>query len=106
MIWPMSLRERFKYSAWGRIILIPYRFTLALDSIGKPLVEALRWTFRSRELYNFTYDLSPLNRQYLANFIAVVSGHPADVIERYCNEVASDEQLKSHIRAATLATPD
>ena len=89
----MSLRDYFKYSAWGRIILIPYRFTLALGSIRKPLVEAVRWTFRSRELYNFTYDLNPLNRQYLASYIAVISGHETSLIQDYIHELEQDEAL-------------
>ena len=66
----------------------------------------VRWTFRSRELYNFTYDLSELNKQYLASFIAVVSGHEPAEIERYCAELEGDERLKAHIRAATLASLD
>jgi len=56
-------------------MLIPYGVALALASLRKPFFEAARWTFRSRELYNFTYDLSDLKKQYRASFIAVVSDH-------------------------------
>jgi hypothetical protein len=102
----VAVRNLFKYSAFGRLLLIPCRGAYALASLRRPFVEALRWTFRSRELYNFTYDLSELNKQYLASFIAVVSGHEPAEIERYCAELEGDERLKSHIRAATLASPD
>src|SRR5260370_10935543 len=101
----MSLKNYLKYSALGRTTLIPYRLCLALASLRQPFFEAVRWTFRSRELYNFTYDLSDLNKQYLASFIAVVSGHEPGEIERYCAELESDERLKSHICSPTLALP-
>jgi len=102
----MPLKNYLKYSALGRTALVPYRLSLALASLRKPFFEAVRWTFRSRELYNFTYDLSDLNKQYLASFIAVISGHEPAEIERYCAELEGDERLKSHIRSATLASRD
>jgi len=102
----MPLRDYLKYSALGRTVLIPYRLSLALASLRQPFFEAVRWTFRSRELYNFTYDLGDLNKQYLASFIAVISGHEPAEIEGYCAELEGDERLKSHMRAATLASLD
>jgi predicted O-methyltransferase YrrM len=103
----MSLREILKYTAAGRVLVIPYRFfCVALPYLGRQLGLMIRWTFSSKEHYNHTYDLTELNRQYLDSYISVVSGHDVAVIEKYSKELQTDEDLRQLLRARTLASPD
>src|SRR6185503_18165216 len=50
--------------------------------------------------------LTPLNRAYLANYIAVISGHKLAEIERYMRELEQDDGLRALLRERTLASPD
>jgi predicted O-methyltransferase YrrM len=103
----MSLRKLLKYTALGRILVIPYRFFgVALPYVCRQLGLMVRWTFTSKEHYNHTYDLTELNRHYLDSYISVVSGHDLTVIEKYSKELQTDEELRQVLRARTLASPD
>lgn len=59
----------------------------------------------SRETTNLTYDLTDLNRRYLACFVAAVTGESRDDAERYIEELSHDEALAHHIAQATLESP-
>jgi predicted O-methyltransferase YrrM len=101
------LRHFLKHTWPGRIVMIPARFLLiALPSLGRQLVQIIRWTFSSKEHYNHTYYLTELNTQYLASYIAVVSGHPVAVIEGYMKELANDTTLRAALEQQALASPD
>ena len=101
------LRHFLKHTWLGRIVMIPARFLLiALPSLGRQFVQIIRWTFTSKEHYNHTYYLTELNTQYLASYIAVVSGHPVAVIEGYMKELANDTTLRAALEQQALASPD
>lgn len=103
----MSLRKIVKYTAFGRILVIPYRFfAVALPYLWRQLGLMVRWTFTSKEHYNHTYHLTELNRHYLDSYISVVSGHDLGIIEKYGKELEDDEELRQLLRARTLASPD
>jgi predicted O-methyltransferase YrrM len=102
----VSLRTFVKYTPLGRLALIPFRWAWAL---GYPLRQAwqvTRWAFQSKEYYNHTYELTPLNRQYLVSFIAIVSGHAEADIERYVREVEEDTILRAQLRQLTRQSQD
>jgi predicted O-methyltransferase YrrM len=103
----MSLRKIVKYTALGRILVIPYRFfAVALPYLGRQFGLMIRWAFTSKEHYNHTYHLTELNRHYLDSYISVVSGHDLGIIEKYSRELETDEELRQLLRARTLASPD
>lgn len=87
----------------ARIVLMPHRLVTALRFVGPPVLHALCWLFRSREWTNFTYDLTPLNRRYLASFVARVAGVPESDAIRYLEEIENDAELRAHV-AATIRT--
>lgn len=62
---------------------------------------SVRWLVRSREYTNLTYDLTPLNREHLAWFVAVVTDVHIAEIRAYLDEVESDTTLREHIRTGT-----
>lgn len=87
--------------------MVPFRLlVIAVPYAIRQLSIILRWTFSSKEHYNFTYHLTGLNLQYLANYVAVVSGHPVEEIERFIQELETDETLRSLLIKQTLANPD
>lgn len=92
-----SLRERVRSSWWGRVLLIPWRLKNALASSLPPVLRSFAWAFKSREHYNYTYDLQALNVEYLASFVAVVTGQPMKLAMKYIREIEGDAELKNHI---------
>lgn len=102
----MSLRTFLKYTAPGRLVLIPFRLAYAWTFPSRQAAVAFRWAFTSKEYYNHSYHLTRLNLAYLADYIAVVTGHPAADIERYITELADDETLRAELRQCTLASRD
>lgn len=59
----------------------------------------MRWLARSREHTNFTYHLTPLNRRYLAHFLAVVCKQPPQQMLCYLDELQDDARLIPHVLA-------
>lgn len=103
----MSTRSLLKHTAAGRVLLIPYRFLfVALPYCLRQFAAMLRWAFASKEHYNHSYHLTELNLQYLASYIAVISGHKASEIQSYIRELEQDETLRSLLREQTLASSD
>jgi predicted O-methyltransferase YrrM len=60
---------------------------------------AIPWLAQSRETANFTYDLTPRNEEYLAEFLAVALGRPAPELSGYIRELHQDEAIKSAVIA-------
>ena len=92
-----SVRDFVRGSLLGRVLLVPWRLKNALRTSCPPVGQAFVWALRSREHYNYSYDLQPLNLQYLASFVSVVTGRPFDEIEGYLREIDSDQALKQHV---------
>lgn len=101
------LRRLLKHTWLGRIVMIPARFLLiAVPYLWRQFVQMLGWAFTSKEHYNHTYHLTELNTQYLASYIAVVSGHPVAAIEGYMQELINDTALRQSLEQQALASPD
>jgi predicted O-methyltransferase YrrM len=100
------LRRLIKHTALGRWLLIPFRLGYALTFLLRQARVMVRWAFVSKEHYNYTYDLTELNRSYLASYIAVVTGHPVQEIESYFQELEGDKTLRATLRERTLSSPE
>lgn len=83
-----------------------YRFTIAARYYGAPLRALLIWLLHSRETTNFTYDLKPINKRYLAAQIADITGTPFATVYAYIAELEQDQELRTHIRDATLRSSE
>jgi predicted O-methyltransferase YrrM len=86
------------------LVNVPRRFRLAASYCAPTLRTLLGWIFSSREVTNFTYDLTPLNMSYLAAAVATATGHALDEIERYVSEPIGDRELVEHVRRETAAS--
>ena len=102
----MSLRHFLKFTALGRLILIPYRLLGAVPYVFRQFGLMLRWAFTSKEHYNHTYHLTPLSRAYLVSYTAVICGHSEEEIEKYFRELETDEALRRSLEERALASPD
>lgn len=81
-----------------------YRFKTAIGYFISPLWELLIWLFRSKEMANFTYDLTDQNKSYLASMIAGVTGHSFQEIISYIDELDTDQDLRTHIQRTIRAS--
>jgi predicted O-methyltransferase YrrM len=103
----MSLRTLLKYTAVGRVLMIPPRFLLlCVPRLGGELARMLRWTVASKEYYNHTYPLTDLNRGYLVSYVAVITGHDEATIEKYFCELETDEEFRSLLVRLTRQSRD
>ena len=102
----MSLREIVRHTALGRLLVIPFRlgwgWTHSLRHAGR----VAKWAFASKEYYNHSYHLTPLNRDYLVSFIAVLSGQAEAEIEGYFRELENDADLRATLERQTLNSRD
>src|SRR5712671_7184162 len=93
----MALKQFLKETPFYRAYRMPGRFRAAMRYYAAPLKSLASWTFHSRETANFTYDLTPINRAYLAAFVSAIAGCTLSEAERYLGEVDADEALRDHI---------
>jgi predicted O-methyltransferase YrrM len=103
----MTLREFIKFTAAGRVLMVPFRFgVIALPHLTRQTRQAVRWAFTSKEYYNHSYHLTTLNRQYLASYISVVSGHELAAVEKYISELENDRALRDTLEQRTRVNRD
>ena len=103
----MNTREFFKYTAAGRLLLIPARLALIAGPVAtRQIGLMLRWTFASKEYYNHSYHLTALNRDYLASYIAVIADQPLALIEKFITELENDSEFRRVLEQRTLASRD
>lgn len=94
----MSLNHNIiKIPVLGKCLIILFRFKIAIGYYINPIKQIFLWLLRSNETTNFTYDISPINKQYLISFIPVITGKNFDKIEKYILDVENDVELKDHI---------
>jgi predicted O-methyltransferase YrrM len=94
----MSAVRTFVRSTWlGRLLLIPFRLKMALGETLLLVWRSCVWTLQSREHHNFTYELDPLNVQYLTSFVAAITGQSYSTVEKYIREIEHDTELRERI---------
>lgn len=81
------------------LAVFPVRARSATSITLRTGIRAFGWLFRSREFANYTYALTQQNREYLAWFVANVSGRPLPEILGYFEELENDGELMSSIES-------
>ena len=76
----------------------PKRLALAFSYFESPMQQIFHWLFQPREVTNFTYDLTDINKDYLASFISVMTAVSVPQIRSYVDEPDEDDELRRHIR--------
>jgi hypothetical protein len=98
-----NVRQRVARSRIAAVAAVPGRASLVGRYNAASLQKSVRWLVRSREYTNLTYDLTSLNREHLAWFVAAVAGRPVGEVRSYIDEIQSDSGLRDHVRRATAA---
>lgn len=101
-----NLYKKTRSSHFGQWLNILVRFFRALPVAARPIGYLITWTFSSREDTNFTYPLKPLNEQYLAHTVAIVTGGKWEEARKYIDEAKTDKELAEHIISHISAGPD
>ncbi|HWL01318.1 MAG TPA: class I SAM-dependent methyltransferase [Microbacteriaceae bacterium] len=96
-----SFAHRVLGSPIAPIAVFPWRFASAAGKSLGTFGATTRWLFGSRENTNYTYDLTPRNREHLAWFVAHVAGIPLAEARGYLQEVLDDEELAAHVAGET-----
>ncbi len=90
-----SLLRQITFLRSAKLFWLRLRTGIAhLGDVSKLL---LVWLFNSREVSNFTYDLTQLNKRYLSAQVADITGQSYDQIMGYIMELETDQQLHAHI---------
>ncbi len=75
-----------------------HRLKSSLAYVSKPLVYLIPWLFNSREITNYTYDLTNKNERYLASLISFILNVEINVVIGYMDELKNNEELISNIQ--------
>ena len=92
-----STRAKILESRLLPLLVFPYRCRLIIRYLFRALKKSIPWLFRSKEFANFTYDLTPSNKEYLAWFIANVCDTSEGEISGYFEELESNVGLQKYI---------
>src|SRR4051812_28594469 len=76
---------------------MPFRLKGAMSVTLPRVAQGVGWTFRSREHYNYSYELEPLNVEYLASFVSVITGANLSTVRGYIREIEGDQRLREHV---------
>ena len=64
------------------------------------------WAWGDNELSNFYYDLTEINKEYLADLISLVTGKSNEEIYRYFSELLDDKDLYNHLNNSLKNIPE
>jgi predicted O-methyltransferase YrrM len=98
-----QLRRAVSRSRIAPLATFPQRAARVLRHDAGVVAASARWLVTSREHHNYTYDLTALNRDHLAWFVAMICDTPVPVIRDYLAEIAADDALRTHIRTTTAS---
>jgi len=87
---------------FGRILLIPYRLITPNNCVKSLKKRVRKYIFNSKEITNYTYDITELNKKYLLSFINIITKVDIKILEKYMKEIENDSVLMKHIEFTTL----
>jgi len=85
----------------GWLVLFLYKLKILFMYHKKSLKNIASWLFKSQEITNFTYDLTKLNKLYLAAMISDITGCDLNKILAFIEEIENDVELKRHVKKYT-----
>jgi predicted O-methyltransferase YrrM len=98
------LRRAISRSWLAPVAAFPKRAARIARYDARVLATSARWLVTSREHHNYTYDLTSINADHLAWFVAAVCDVPVATIRGFLGELDGDEALREHITATTATS--
>src|SRR5690606_2431381 len=99
-----DLRRAVARTPLAPLAAFPKRFLRVARHDAQVIGTSLRWLFTSREHHNYTYDLTPLNREHLAWFVSLLCDVPVSRVRYWFDEIEGDDALRTRIETATAAS--
>jgi predicted O-methyltransferase YrrM len=99
------IRRKVAASRLATLGALPERVGIAAAHNAAALSGTVRWLVRSREHTNFTYELTTVNREQLAWWVAEVTGCEVLKSRELFAEVENDDELREHIKTTTRRHP-
>ncbi|HEY2949595.1 MAG TPA: class I SAM-dependent methyltransferase [Micromonosporaceae bacterium] len=100
----VTLRRAIARTRLAPVAAFPKRLASVARYDARVLRLSARWLVTSHEHHNYTYELTPLSREHLAWFVAVVCEVPVAHVRDWFVEIESDDALRRQIEAATAAS--
>ena len=100
------LRDLVKIPLLGRAALGAYQMKVASPHFLRQAKYLGRWLVESKEYTNFTYELTDLNKAYLASFLAVVTEADRRTVAEYIAELEADTDLRDHLDSVMRTSPE
>jgi predicted O-methyltransferase YrrM len=87
--------------------LIPWRCFYALSYYWPKILRIPMWLFRSREIGNFTYEVTDSSRTYTAAVVSLVTNVDWRTAEQYLSEFYEDAaEIQGHVEKYGKSMPD
>ncbi len=100
-----GLSRRVAASPLATPAAVLFRVRRAAGHLRREVRNVSRWVITSREHSNYTYELTTVNLQQLAWWVAAVANVPVHEARGYIHEIQNDEELFAHIEHFTRISP-
>jgi hypothetical protein len=100
-----SAVQKVLASPFARLAVFPSRAAVAVGASSRATASTTRWLFGSNENTNYTYNLTSINREHLAWFVANLAHIDVAAARGYLDEVLNDPDLVRHVVDATHRDP-
>jgi predicted O-methyltransferase YrrM len=97
------MRRAVSRTRLASLAAFPYRLAKVANHDAKVVRMSARWLFTSREHHNYTYDLTPRNREHMAWFVSAVCDRPVAEVRTWFDELDADRALRTHIETVTAS---
>lgn len=95
------MRRAVSRSPLAPLAAFPKRLARVARHDAAVLGSTARWLFTSREHHNYTYELTKLNTEHLAWFVAEICSVPVSQVRKWIAELDGDTLLRQHIEQTT-----
>jgi hypothetical protein len=92
-----KFRHHLANSSIARGAAFPLRAMIVARYDARIIGRSVDWLLHGRETTNFTYDLSPLNRDQLSWFVSAISGAEVGQVRVWMEELENDHDLSTHL---------
>lgn len=97
----MKVKKILLNSNLGKPFIFLYRASIGTKHLFCVFKKITRWLIYSNETTNYTSNMTPLNKLYLANFLSSNLNLDLKQIISYLKEIEGDQELKKHIKLMT-----
>jgi predicted O-methyltransferase YrrM len=89
----------------GSMILFAARLKTICRGTFTSFIRRISFLFSAREVTNFTYEITPMSRKYLANIVSHATATPVNDVLEIMDELDNDEALRAHVDRTTRESP-